>query len=372
MSRRWIPLALLAVLATACNSWSMAGQGASRRGWSRVRHRRHAGERRDPHRQLGRECRRHGRTARVVRRDPDDRPAGARSRSGHRRDQVVPHRHDRGDPRRRVFLASNGTTCTLRRVAVATGVTDTSATSAGRRSSRRRARRAPRSPARSSTATAWWSCPGTTPRPRRHRAARRPGVSARGPPRSTARSRRSRRQGRELRLRHRARRPAHPTEVRERHTHDRTLRHDLRQRRRRVAGHVCRCVRPVVDRAGDPPDRPGDQRHEDVARRHRRRRHRAGVRRGDRRRAVGRIGRCIGGRAARGDQRGIFAIGGSTLYALRAGGCSAALCAPSWSAPIGHTATTRRRSRATCSTSAPARASWRSMPAAAAPPRARR
>jgi hypothetical protein len=35
MSRRWFPLVLLAVLATACNSWSMAGQGASRRAWGR-------------------------------------------------------------------------------------------------------------------------------------------------------------------------------------------------------------------------------------------------------------------------------------------------------------------------------------------------
>ena len=35
MSRRWIPLALITVLATACSTWSMAGQGASRRGWSR-------------------------------------------------------------------------------------------------------------------------------------------------------------------------------------------------------------------------------------------------------------------------------------------------------------------------------------------------
>src|SRR3954470_3480735 len=35
MSRRWILLALLAVVATACNSWAMAGQGASRRAWGR-------------------------------------------------------------------------------------------------------------------------------------------------------------------------------------------------------------------------------------------------------------------------------------------------------------------------------------------------
>src|SRR3954452_5649602 len=35
MSRRWFPLILVAVVATACGTWTMAGQGANRRAWDR-------------------------------------------------------------------------------------------------------------------------------------------------------------------------------------------------------------------------------------------------------------------------------------------------------------------------------------------------
>ena len=366
--------------ATACNSWAMAGQGASRRGVEPRRDRAHARRTSRPLTpgwngavaEVGR-----GRSATpnvIVTTGPTVPRASIRRRR--RRSGRAPRaRAAIRDPTRSSRPAA--ATCTLRRITACTGATNASTHVRRSRTIRRRARRPARSPARvldsDSVVVVPWYYTGSV----RHAAAPRVAVNV-GLTASTAPSRRSGRApiaasgcGTD------PGRPAHPSRVRQRDALERRLAHDrtATPSRRCPTGCTGAVRAGVDDRRSTAPVAPTRRRvTQDVGR------GRStpagtvrGLRRGDRHAAVDRRHRRGGRRVvAANNVARLRGLGRARSRSSAPAGAAPPTCSPTWTAPLGATATSGRRSRATSSTWPPAtEPRARSTPTAAVPRPAR-